>query len=75
MRVIFLSVGLRIYFSLRKIETYYNQMDTFTMIKFFLGNTIGVKEKIFLKTILLRNVSFPHVLRNISWQLNYPPLT
>ena len=43
----------------------YNQMDTFTMITFFLGNMIK-------KTILLCNVSF-HVPGNVSWQLTFLP--
>ena len=39
---------------------------------FLLVNMIGVKKKIYFKTILLCNVSF-HVLGNISWKLNHPP--
>ena len=45
----------------------------FTMTTFLLGNMIGVKKQIYLKTILLCNVSFPHVLGNISWKFNHPP--
>ena len=45
-RIIFLSVGLQIYFSLRQIEMQYNQVDTFTMITFFLENMIGAKQQI-----------------------------
>ena len=72
LRVIFLSVGLRIYLLLRQIEMQYNQVDTFTMITFFLGNMIGVKQQVRFKTTLLCDVSF-QVLRNISWKLNYAP--
>ena len=71
--VIFLSVGLRIWFLLLQIEMQYNQVDTFTMMTFLLGNMIGVKKQISFKTTLLCNVSFPHVLGNISWKLNHPP--
>ena len=66
---IFYSDNLVLHLS---IEMQHHQVDTFTMITFFLGNTIGVKQQISFRTILLRYVSF-HVLGNISWQLNYPP--
>ena len=72
LRVIFLSVELQIYLLLRQIEMQYNQVDTFTMMTFSLGNMI-VKKQIYFKIILLCNVSFPHVLGNISWKLNHPP--
>ena len=49
LRVIFLSVGLRIYFLLPQIEMQYNQVDTFTMMTFLLGNIIGVKKQISFK--------------------------
>ena len=57
-RIIFLSVGLQIYFSLRQIETQYNQVDTFTMITFFLGNMIGVKLQICLGNHMIFLVQF-----------------